>query len=240
MRNSTAKFGIVASLLLTASSLQSQEPKACPVTFEDLVQRNWCELEQIYRQAKPGTPPTGFARGKVILGPCEPIASSKERMASLLWKGKLFCAEDSTLVNQWLGVRAPSTPGCSWGPSWLDGEPAIIFDHEGTSRILERCPRRDSRGRPGPVRGGHVSSPLPVPAAQAIFRPGEQFLLGQIRKVPIMNNTLRRYNHEIHERHEKKTMTATSSFFFVFFVYFVVNLSSLLPHQASPPIGPSG
>jgi len=39
--------------------------------------------------------------------------AAKARAASLLWRGKHFCAADSTLVNQWLGRMASEDYRCA-------------------------------------------------------------------------------------------------------------------------------
>jgi hypothetical protein len=51
----------------------------------------------------------------------------------MLWHGKVFCAADCTLINQWCGMKAIRAK-VFYGPSWLDGKPSIIMDYSGTSR----------------------------------------------------------------------------------------------------------
>jgi len=103
---STRIVGLIAGMMFSGlpMSLHAQQPGPV-LCFDELVSRNWCELEQIYRQAKPGKIPLGFARGQVIYCENELLAHCKTRMARLLWHGKHFGC-DGMLVNQWTGVRA--------------------------------------------------------------------------------------------------------------------------------------
>jgi hypothetical protein len=127
------RLSVVLGLVLSGSAaLHAQEAKV-EHCFEELVQRSWCELEQIYRQAKPGCAPLGFLRGQVVYCPDEPLAHARGRMTTLLWHGKHFGC-DGTLVNQWSGARAIRAR-VDYGPSWLDGQPSIILDYSGTSHI---------------------------------------------------------------------------------------------------------
>ena len=97
-------FGLIVAHAANCPSVRAQEVKPEPLTFAELTRRNVCELEQIYRQAKCGNMPVGFARGRIVLCPNEPFAAAKSHVAELLWQGKHFCA-DGSLVNQWLGTR---------------------------------------------------------------------------------------------------------------------------------------
>jgi hypothetical protein len=125
---------VVAGLLLSATGMRLHAQEAKPaLCFEDLVCRNWCELEQIYRQAKPGNIPTGFLHGHVVFCPDELLAKTKGRMSTHVWHGKHFLC-DGTLINQWAGVKAIRAK-VDYGTSWLDGQPAIIFDYSGMSRV---------------------------------------------------------------------------------------------------------
>jgi hypothetical protein len=126
------KLGVLIGLMFSTVPLNAQEIKA-EHCFDELVQRSWCELEQIYREAKPGCIPLGFMRGRTIDCPNEPLVRCKERMTALLWHGKHFLC-DSTLINQWAGVRAIRAR-VDYGQSWLDGQPSIILDYSGMSHV---------------------------------------------------------------------------------------------------------
>ena len=125
---------VVIGFIVCADAVpaRAQDKLAVPC-FEELILKNSCELEQIYRQAKPGTFPVGFARGHVIYRQNEPLAHSKERVTALLWHGKHFSA-DGTLINQWAGVRAIRAK-VHFGESWLDGQQSIILDYSDTSLL---------------------------------------------------------------------------------------------------------
>jgi hypothetical protein len=94
---------------------------------------SWPELEQLYRQAEPGTVPEGYARGRAIYCPDAALSGARNRMTRVLWHGKHFQA-DCTLVNQWLGLRAIRAQVYP-GPSWLDGRPSTIMDYQETSWV---------------------------------------------------------------------------------------------------------
>jgi hypothetical protein len=111
-------------------------PAANPtLSLEQLTCMSWEDLEQIYRQAVAGTIPAGYARGRAIYCPGAFLSPARSKITKTIWHGKLFCPADSTLVNQWcLGIRAIRARVAS-GPSWLDGEPAIIMDYCGMSHV---------------------------------------------------------------------------------------------------------
>jgi hypothetical protein len=153
-------------LLVNLSALRAQETKAS-LCFENLVRMNWCELEQIYRQAKPGSVPVGFARGQVVYSPCELLAASKGRLASLVWHGKIFGC-DGTLINQWTGLRAIRAK-VELGPSWLDGEQAIILDYCGMSRVWHDVRDEMREVAPGLYVGAMYRRRCPCPELKVFF-----------------------------------------------------------------------
>ena len=67
----------------------------------------------------------------------EGLAASRQarsNAAKLAWQGKVFDPESSTATNRFFGVRAIKGNVYA-GPSWLDGNPSMILDYEGTSKI---------------------------------------------------------------------------------------------------------
>jgi hypothetical protein len=161
-------MSVVLGLLLSANgaALHAQElkPGFC---FDDLVQRNWCELEQIYRQAKPGTIPVGFLRGQVIYCPNQLLSKSKGRFSTLLWHGKHFSC-DGTLINQWAGVKAIRAR-VDYGTSWLDGQPAIILDYAGMSHVWHDVRDEMREVAPGLYVGAMYKGRCPCPELKVFF-----------------------------------------------------------------------
>ncbi len=164
------RIGLILALLAGAStcpSVRAQEVKPEPLTFAELTRRNVCELEQIYRQAKCGNIPVGFARGRIVLCPNEPFAAAKSRTAELLWQGKHFCA-DGSLINQWLGVRAIRAK-VDYGPSWIDGGNSIIMDYQGTSRVWNDVRDEMREVAPGLYLGAMYRRGYPQPKFKLFF-----------------------------------------------------------------------
>jgi hypothetical protein len=126
-----AAFGSLAVCML-GPSVANAEPPA--LTSARLAEMTWPELEQIYRQAQPGTVPEGYLRGRAIYCPCSKLAGVRSSVTNSLWHGKLFDSCTNTLVNQWSGFKAIKAQ-VSYGTSWLDGKQSIIMDYSGTSRI---------------------------------------------------------------------------------------------------------
>jgi hypothetical protein len=124
---------LVPALLCTlgAGQLSAQGP---PLTFERLTCMSFAELEALYRCSAPGKLPCGFARGKSFYNPCEFLPGPRTHVANTLWKGKHFCPEDATLVNQWVGIKCIRANICL-GESWLDGRPSHILDYSATSHL---------------------------------------------------------------------------------------------------------
>jgi hypothetical protein len=88
----------------------------------------------VYRQSAAGPIPAGYCRGQARYDPDHRLAGLRSRGTHLLWHGKLFEPCAGTLVNQWCGFRAIKAE-VYYGPSWLDGRPAILMDYHATSRV---------------------------------------------------------------------------------------------------------
>jgi hypothetical protein len=129
-------FALAGSSFLVGQSFGDPVESTAPAIqcLEQLASLSWCELEELYRQSAPGAIPNGYASGKVIYPPCERHAGRKAHCAETVWKGKHFCAEQGTLINQWLGFKA-IRGRVYYGPSWLDGKESIILDYCGESRV---------------------------------------------------------------------------------------------------------
>ena len=146
----------------------SAQDAAAPLTFERLTCMSWDELQQLYRDAKPGNVPSGFVRGRSLFNPCEKLAGPRTKVANCLWKGKHFCPDDATLVNQWLGVRAIRANTYA-GESWLDGKPALILDYADTSRIWHDARDEMREVAPGLYVGAMYVRDCPEPRIKTMF-----------------------------------------------------------------------
>lgn len=102
--------------------------------LEQLAGMSWCALEELYRQAPPGTIPAGYTRGRAIYCPGAALTPARSKMTQTMWHGKHFCPADGTLINQWCFGRAVRARVC-YGDSWLDGKPSILMDYRGMSRV---------------------------------------------------------------------------------------------------------
>lgn len=110
-------------------------PSPCPVKgMNDLVRMSRPELESLYRQAQAGPVPAGFVRGRAIFKPGSRLTVPASRVTRVLWQGKVFQG-DGMMVNRVFGLRAVHARVYP-GTSWLDGQPAIILDYCGTSRLF--------------------------------------------------------------------------------------------------------
>jgi hypothetical protein len=158
-------------LAALAGAAQAQLPEGGPppiCSLEQLACLPWCELEQLYRHAAPGAMPDGFARGRVVYPPCEPRGHAKARTAAMFWHGKHFFPCDSTLINQWLGVRAIRARVYP-GPSWLDGRPALILDYCGTSHLWADVRDEMREVAPGLYVGAMYLRRCPEPHLKLFF-----------------------------------------------------------------------
>src|SRR5262245_1534302 len=96
------------------------------LTLDRLVKMSRCELEELYRNAPPAPMLDGYYAGRSMKRP---------KATGMVWKGKLFCAADCTLVNRWCcglhAIQAKVYPG----ESWFDGKPALIMDYRESSHV---------------------------------------------------------------------------------------------------------
>lgn len=151
-----------------SSSAASSDDAAPPLTFQRLTCMSWDELHSLYCEAKPGTVPSGFVRGRSMFNPCELLPGPRTKIANCLWKGKHFCGEEGTLVNQWLGVRAIRA-NIYAGSSWLDGQPALILDYADSSLIWRDARDEMREVAPGLYVGFMHVRRCPEPRLKTLF-----------------------------------------------------------------------
>lgn len=113
---------------LTSQLARAAEPHPAEncLTLDSLVHMSRCELEELYRNAPQAPPLDGYYAGRSMKRP---------KTTGMIWKGKLFCAADCTLINRWCcglhAIKAKVYPG----ESWFDGKPSLIMDYRETSRV---------------------------------------------------------------------------------------------------------
>lgn len=105
--------------------------------LSDLARLTPAELEALYARSAPGTIPRSRVKGLALLKPGSKLGPSLSRGAAIAWQGKVFAPDGSSSVNRFFGVRAVRAQ-VSYGPSWRDGNPAIILDYSQTSKVYER------------------------------------------------------------------------------------------------------
>jgi hypothetical protein len=102
--------------------------------MDDLVRMDRPTLEALYRGAQLGTAPAGFARGRAIYDPGSRLTVPASKLIHVLWQGKVF-KPDGMMVNRVFGLRAVHAR-VFVGESWLDGNPSLVLDYCGTSRLF--------------------------------------------------------------------------------------------------------
>jgi hypothetical protein len=143
-------------------------PRDTPLTFERLACMSWAELEALYLDAEPGRLPSGFVRGRTLFNPCGALAGPRTALANRLWKGKHFCPEQGTLINQWSGIRAIRADIYP-GTSWLDGKPAHILDYAETSFVWHHARDEMREVAPGLYVGAMHLRHCPEPRLKTMF-----------------------------------------------------------------------
>jgi hypothetical protein len=118
----------------TSRAAVADAPDPSAITLEQLTRMSRVKLEAAYRTAHAGAIPRGFARGRVLYGSDDAFKNVRSGVSRFLWRGKHFDDVDGTLINQWFAVRAIRAT-VDYGPSWLDGAPAVVMDYAATSHI---------------------------------------------------------------------------------------------------------
>jgi len=96
------------------------------------------------------------------------LARAKSKTSQALWHGKIFCASEGTLINQWCGLRAIRGT-ISQGNSWLDGKPALILDYSQTSRVWADVRDEMREIAPGLYLGAMYLRRCPEPRLKVYF-----------------------------------------------------------------------
>lgn len=153
-----------ACLCFPAGELRAQNALSARV----LAQMSQEQLECLYRGASPGLIPHGYLPGKAIQPSSKTLARTRSKVINLLWHGKHFDGCEGMLVNQWLGCRAVRAR-VYHGTSWLDGQPSIIMDYRGVSRIWADVRDELREVAPGLYLGLMYQDEQPCPRFKMFF-----------------------------------------------------------------------
>ena len=107
---------------------------ASVVSAQQLLNMRRRTLEELYRDLKPGPIPDGKSDGIASREPGTPFGRVSQAVLGAFWEGKVFDRAGGTLINR-LRTGESVTAKVFYGPSWLDGKPAIIIDYKETSSV---------------------------------------------------------------------------------------------------------
>jgi hypothetical protein len=110
------------------------------ITTEQLREMRQNQLDQAYLNAEAGKIPDGESNGTAVFFPNSMVNKPTQLLASLIWQGKVFNAQEGLLVNKVFGFNLVKAK-LSYGPSLLDGKKAVIIDYKETSLLFS--PIRD-------------------------------------------------------------------------------------------------
>ncbi|MFO0910656.1 MAG: hypothetical protein U0794_20300 [Isosphaeraceae bacterium] len=180
-RSRGAGWGAMTGAILAAAQAGSPEAQAqiaapaptvaqaaLAVTPENLVRFDAGQLEAIYRNAGPGRLPRGRVRGIPIVAPGRSFGPAASRAGRLVWQGKVFGDDGTSAVNRFFGVRA--VRGRLYqGTSWLDGQPSLVLDYQGTSLVYGRYRDEIREVAPGLYLGLMYTRSEPQPTLTRYF-----------------------------------------------------------------------
>jgi hypothetical protein len=167
-----------ASLTMATATAGEPAPRVFPTpqevpihrvgSLDQLVRMSRCELDQLYRNSRPGPLPEGKVRGRVILFPGTALARPTSRFSRLLWQGKVIDGANGRASNKFFGVKfIKGNLGC--GPSWMDGRPATILDYSETSYLYANYRDEIRQVGPGLFLGAMYSRTSPEPTFMMYF-----------------------------------------------------------------------
>jgi hypothetical protein len=132
-----SRLGLGSAILAMgcmARTACAQSPAA--ISVAQLARMSEPELDQLYRGGVAAPIPAGRARGTALF-PGASFAAARSQMARLVWQGKVFPAGQATVINRFFGARM-IRGNVLTGPSWRDGQPALVIDYQDTSRVYAR------------------------------------------------------------------------------------------------------
>jgi hypothetical protein len=141
-RSRWSGLGLALGLLILGGGppARSQEGATTITSLGDLARLTPAQLESLYAASSPGPIPRGRVRGLALLKSGTRLGPTISRGAKVAWQGKVFDEDGSSSVNRFFGVKAVRAQ-VAYGPSWRDGNPAIVLDYGQTSKVYQ--PYRD-------------------------------------------------------------------------------------------------
>ena len=122
---------ILAAFLPLAQAARADDTHS----FEQLRKMSQVELDSAYTELQAGPLPDGDSAGTAVFFPGSAINDVTQRLAALIWQGKVFDTANGILVNKVLGFRAVKAK-VYYGESLLDGRQSIIIDYSKTSLLF--------------------------------------------------------------------------------------------------------
>jgi hypothetical protein len=128
-------FSVAFVLALSPTVQAGGESKPCGLPAAGELRRLTAEeLEQWFAQGRVDNLPVGAFHGTVLLQIDARLPRLRARLASVVWKGKVF-EPDGSFINQWAGFRAvPSQVAV--GASWYDGQSCLVLEYPANSAVF--------------------------------------------------------------------------------------------------------
>jgi hypothetical protein len=174
---SLSRFLIFVGVVLGLANVQDIWPLArswsaesrclpCVPTGRELTRLGLDELDELFARGQVITQPVGLALGRVVYKADSRLPHLRARLASVVWKGKDFCA-DGSFINQWLCFQAISSH-VTIGPSWYDGQPCVILEYPPGTAVFGNARDEIREIAPG-VLLGRFYERCPCPKLQGYF-----------------------------------------------------------------------
>ncbi len=133
-----------AGVAQTPAGPTAPVPEVSPVVLaapavtgmDQLVRMSRGELEDLYRQSPVAAVPSGFVPGRAIFDPGSKSTVRKAATTRVVWQGKVFVDGGTTMVNRVFGVFRAVRADVFVGESWFDGNPSLVFDYQGRSKLF--------------------------------------------------------------------------------------------------------
>ncbi|WP_165066232.1 hypothetical protein [Paludisphaera rhizosphaerae] len=123
----------LVSAVFTTTTAHAQAT-AQPLSVSSLLSMNEAQLQAVYTQGSVAGLPTGKVKGTVLPAPGSRRNAAMSAGGRLIWQGKVVDSSGTIAVNRFFGV--PAVKGRLYqGTSWFDGQPSLILDYTGTSRV---------------------------------------------------------------------------------------------------------
>lgn len=143
-------------------------PQSAPLTAQALVRMSPAQLDALYAAAAVPGMPSGPVRGRAVVWPGSSLAGVGSKGAGLVWQGKVFHPCDGTAINRFFGVKMIRGQ-VTHGPSWRDGQPALILDYQNTSWLYARNRDEIRQVAPGLYLGLMYGRSAPGPRFKRYF-----------------------------------------------------------------------